>query len=375
MSMMDKLADKIGIRVGGTDAAAEAADTIASRFAELGIPTTRQSFTYEGYEVTRDWDLEIHSHDKELDVAPVLYSGDTGESGITGTLQPAGTRYIIEGLFELPQYAIVDDGEHQGYLVANPTGAAFPIPNTDMQFVEILGLVGGDAHDWIESTTGEGIEVTLTTGGKRVPGYTDDNVIGRIEGTESPDQELVVGAHYDSAYQTPGAADNAAGVEAMMRVAEKFADDPPDQTVVFVAFGAEEWWLLGSRQYVRRRKQESTLDAIQAMVNIDTLGRGDTIHVWAGDGDIKTVAGHAVEHVVDTEMPRNYQQVISGSDHWPFYQEDIPVAMLITWPYEDYHLPSDTVEKVDRDQIVEASQITTELIDTLDASPEFRDKY
>jgi len=374
MNVMEHLAADIGVRVGGTDAAHDAAQYLHDTFSELGYDAELQSFKFEGYEVTQDWELEVLSHDVDLDIAPVLYSESTPAGGIEGTLRAAGTEYLVKELFELPRYEIVDDdGDHLAYLLANVDGAAFPIPSTKPQFVDIYGLLSSDGGEWVDDRleAGEEVRVAFECGGERVPNYVDHNVIATIEGTDKPDEEVVIGAHYDSAYQAPGAADNASGVEALVNVAAHYAEHPPDRTLTFVAYGSEEWWLVGSRYYVNKRKAEGTLDDIVAKVNIDMAGGGETLNVWAGDGDIKTIAGDAVQQVLDGDAERHYQGVISGSDHWPYYQEGVPVAMLIFWPYGEYHQPSDDIDQVSAQDIADSTEIVKHIIEGLDRSPEF----
>ena len=84
---MEHLASEIGVRVGGTNAAHEAANYLQDTFSELGYDAELQSFKFEGYEVTRDWELDVLSHNIELDVAPVLYSESTPEGGVEVTLR------------------------------------------------------------------------------------------------------------------------------------------------------------------------------------------------------------------------------------------------------------------------------------------------
>lgn len=371
---MEYLASEIGVRVGGTEAAHEAAEYISGQFAEAGYDPELQSFKFEGYEITREWELDVLSHDVDLDVAPVLYSESTPAGGIKGTIRDAGTAYLVEELFELPRYEVVgDDGEHLVYLLANVDGDAFPIPWTEPQLIDTYGLVSSDGGDWIDKRleNDEEVRVSFECGGERVPGYKDHNVIASVEGTEKPDEEVVIGAHYDSAYESTGAADNASGVEAMINIAEYYAEHPPERTLTFVAYGSEEWWLVGSRHYVNERKAEGSLDNVVAKVNIDMAGGGDALNVWAGDGDIKAIAGDAVQQVIDDDAEAHYQKVISGSDHWPFYQEGIPIAMLIFWPYDEYHQLSDDVDQVNPDDIHDSAEIAKRIVENLDASPEF----
>lgn len=64
------------------------------------------------------------------------------------------------------------------------------------------------------------------------------NVIGKFRGGSGP--KLVVGAHYDSCYETPGADDNASGVAALIELAGLIGKDPRKPNVELVAYVLEE---------------------------------------------------------------------------------------------------------------------------------------
>ena len=68
----------------------------------------------------------------------------------------------------------------------------------------------------------------------------DLNIIAEIRGTTNPDEIIVLGAHYDTEVNTPGADDNASGVAAMLELARRFANNPQPRTLRFIAFANEE---------------------------------------------------------------------------------------------------------------------------------------
>ncbi|HYD50533.1 MAG TPA: M20/M25/M40 family metallo-hydrolase, partial [Terriglobales bacterium] len=85
---------------------------------------------------------------------------------------------------------------------------------------------------------------------------TGTNIIGVIPGTESPEEFVVVGGHYDHfggcSGVCNGATDNAAGTVAVLAIARELADNPrPLRRSVVIAFwDAEEDGLLGSEHYI-----------------------------------------------------------------------------------------------------------------------------
>jgi hypothetical protein len=83
------------------------------------------------------------------------------------------------------------------------------------------------------------------------------NVIASLEGTDYPDSVCVVGGHYDDVLKTtdltvvPGANDNASGTVAVLEIARVLKENKykPKSTIMFLAFGAEEIGLYGSRDF------------------------------------------------------------------------------------------------------------------------------
>jgi bacterial leucyl aminopeptidase len=104
------------------------------------------------------------------------------------------------------------------------------------------------------------------------------NVIARLEGTIFPDSVCIVGAHYDDNLRsgdpfsiTPGANDNASGVAAALELARVFMKKKfsPANSIEFIAFGAEELGLYGSKAYASQTVARSK--KIKMMLNNDMI--------------------------------------------------------------------------------------------------------
>lgn len=76
------------------------------------------------------------------------------------------------------------------------------------------------------------------------------NLIGRTSGRGAGQNILVIGAHYDTVAESPGADDNASGLAVLLEVARVLAPLRGDLTLEFVAFSLEEEGFLGSDHYV-----------------------------------------------------------------------------------------------------------------------------
>jgi aminopeptidase YwaD len=187
------------------------------------------------------------------------------------------------------------------------------------------------------------------------------NVSGVLPGREGA-PVLVVGAHMDhlgegtSSSLAPGvkavhngADDNASGVAVILELARVLGALPVEQrpyTVHFVAFGAEEMGLLGSKHYVEH------LDPVLrgrmvAMINFDMVGRlgGEQGLVIAGMGT-SSVWPRLVDAARGEQDVRASDDGYGASDQTSFYEAGLPVLHFFTGTHSDYHKPSDDVDKL-----------------------------
>lgn len=109
----------------------------------------------------------------------------------------------------------------------------------------------------------------------RVDTASARNVEAELTGSLHPREVVVVGAHYDSVADSPGADDNASGVAVMLALARDFASTKPRRTVRFVGFTNEEspfFWTddMGSVVYAKRCRQQG--DNVVAMLSIESAG-------------------------------------------------------------------------------------------------------
>jgi len=112
-------------------------------------------------------------------------------------------------------------------------------------------------------------------GGIRYAGYTADNLIAEVPGTENSEKIVVIGAHYDSVFGSPGANDNASAVAVLLALSEWFIERPQSKTVRFIAFANEEPPFfhssnMGSYAYAKRSRDRD--ENITAMMALDGLG-------------------------------------------------------------------------------------------------------
>ena len=104
------------------------------------------------------------------------------------------------------------------------------------------------------------------------------NVLGSIRGSESPDDVVIVGCHHDA--WGFGAADPLAGTIVLMETAKAFATAleqgfRPRRTVIFAAWGAEEFGIIGSSEWCEAQRDRLGANGV-AYINLDMAAMGTT---------------------------------------------------------------------------------------------------
>ncbi|NLR93194.1 M20/M25/M40 family metallo-hydrolase [Flammeovirga sp. SR4] len=184
--------------------------------------------------------------------------------------------------------------------------------------------------------------------------YISQNVIGKIKGTETPKEFIFFTAHYDhlgaigKQKYFAGANDNASGVAMLLEIAKYYKSNPPKSSVVFIAFGAEEAGLIGSRYYVEN--PTVALEKIKFLVNLDLFGTGEE-GMMAVNGKVYT---DQYELLSNINTKNHYLSAVksrgkaANSDHYYFSENGVPsfffYLMGKSWThyhdiYDDQPLP------------------------------------
>ena len=192
------------------------------------------------------------------------------------------------------------------------------------------------------------------------------NVIGVLKGTS--DKHVVIGAHMDhlgldgdgDAYN--GADDNASGTTAVLELAEAFgkSDTKPKDTIVFIAFNAEELGLLGSKHYVS--DPLLPLDDCKLMINLDMVGRLRGTTVTAQGGNLSRSVTQLVDKL-DDDYPFDVNITAAGnrSDHAPFNWNGVPVLFFHTGTHPQYHRTTDDSDLINYEGLVNIAKFVKDL--------------
>jgi len=199
-----------------------------------------------------------------------------------------------------------------------------------------------------------------------------------------PPSIILIGAHYDSVFGSPGANDNGSGVAATLALARRFAGRETKHALRFVAFVNEEppYFLsgeMGSLIYARRCKSRG--DKISAMISLETIGYfsdapGSQTYPSRGLGFFYPKIGNFIGFVSNVHsrallrraiaLFRDHAKIpsegaalpsfipgVSWSDQWSFWRNGYPGIMVtdtapFRYPY--YHSANDTPDKLDYDR-------------------------
>ena len=213
-------------------------------------------------------------------------------------------------------------------------------------------------------------------------GRDSENVVAFIEGSEKPEEVIVLSAHYDHVGMHEGeiyngADDDGSGTVAMMEIAEAFQTavlngQGPKRSILFLHVTGEEIGLYGSRYYTENPLYP--LENTVCNLNTDMIGRIDPDkadnpnYVYLIGSDKLSQELHDVSEAVaktysDLELDYKFNddndpnRFYYRSDHYNFAKNDIPVIFYFNGVHEDYHKPTDTPDKIEYELLKKRAQL------------------
>jgi Zn-dependent M28 family amino/carboxypeptidase len=207
------------------------------------------------------------------------------------------------------------------------------------------------------------------------------NVVGRMPGRDPRARTIVVTAHYDhlgvrDGVLYPGADDNASGVAVLLAAARHFRASPPRHQMVFAALDAEELGLHGARALVG----SALLREVALNVNLDMIARSAANEIYAAGTyhapwqtpillDVQRRA--SVRILFGHDRPETHgggvEDWTRSSDHGAFHDAGIPFVYFGVEDHPDYHMPTDTADRIDPRFFGDAADMIVEAIRTFDA--------
>jgi hypothetical protein len=220
-------------------------------------------------------------------------------------------------------------------------------------------------------------------------GNRSNNILALVSGSDLKDEVILIGAHYDHVgygsqsnsygpvgFIHNGADDNASGVSALLETAAAVSRLPqkPRRSILFAFWDGEEKGLLGSEYWVNH--PTVPLDKVRLAINVDMVGRlrKQGLEVYG----VRTLPGlrRTVSEQNGDKILLDFNWDMSGdSDHYSFFSRGVPALMLHTGLHDDYHRPSDDVERINTQGLKDITRLMFGvLVDLADAEslPKFR---
>ena len=209
-----------------------------------------------------------------------------------------------------------------------------------------------------------------------------ENIWAFIEGSEKPEEIIVVSAHYDhvgikNGEVYNGADDDGSGTVALVQIAKAFSQAKkdghgPKRSLLFIHMTGEEHGLLGSKYY-----SENPLFPLKNTItdiNIDMIGRRDEAHVASNNyiyligsdylsTDLYTICEKANNEFVHLDLDYTFNdkndpnRFYYRSDHYNFAKNGIPSVFLFNGVHADYHKATDEVSKIEFDALAKRTQL------------------
>jgi len=390
---LHELCRKIGSRPIGTSNNHRAEAYISGVFEELGLHVERQEYACKGWKCEK---VKLFCGEEEIPAIANTYSKSCEvKAGFTA----AGNVFELEKRDFRDKIAVI-----YGELTSAPLAAKNNNVYNPEEHKRIIKLLEAKKplaiiavshrmtgavpiiEDWdfeipsVTISTIDSVKLLKNSGKNLELNIKSDfeashaaNVVGKYG--KNGKEKLVLCAHLDTKYGTHGAADNGAGVAALLTITElitaelagkelmnndKLSVENMSFDIEFVAFNGEEYYALGEMLYTEKNLQN--FEDMIAAINLDGIGH------YSSTSNIAFF--ECSEKFVDTalSLKEKCPGVIRvdpwpASDHTFFWMRKVPsIAISSTGTYDLFHTANDTVNFVSIDKIEEIVRLTLDLV-------------
>ncbi len=374
LSTVIYLSDEIGPRPSGSDAAQKAVDYIKGKFNEYSLNTSIHEFQHASWSSE-----ETHFSIDNREFPSVAFN-------LSGNGQLSGECYYMAN----PSKKAFESANFDGKILLAEASHGMGMHRTEilkkaveggaLAYVQVSKIPGGIVETGNISTGGiaelpavcisyeaghfvrrqqlqdKGEVSLIVKGGEH--SVIGKNVVGNIN--NGSEKTIILGAHYDTWENGPGAFDNGTGVATLLELAKAFSDiDKSEINLQFVAFSAEELGFKGSMEYKKEFVNSKSL-SVPLMMNFDctaypkgtrSVSISNSNSVFNGVNQL--IAEYDFESNVDQRPPY-------GTDGFPFFLSKIPVVSLeqIDRSKPSFmHTAFDTPEKLSEDSLKNSTAI------------------
>jgi aminopeptidase YwaD len=334
---MERLVKDIGNRESGTDAERRAAQQIKSWFEEFGLSNIRtEEFEVQTSQILKE---EAKLPDgTRIECTAVGNSMSTPPEGVeaeTVMLESTSQEALKKIENKIAVLSIVlYQKDFFKVLKANPVALIYPsrtplaptiYRSVHAEFVEKENVPAVSiAHDDVLNVLKGPKKLRIVTEVKKVTAKSQ-NVLGEVPGVLE-DEDILIGAHYDTVRSVMGAHDNAAGTSLVLELARIFAGEKPNRTLKIVAFGSEELGLRGSFHHAENPENVKNL---RLCLDFDVHGilLGSLSAVVLGPEELKSYLSFTAKEL-GIRLQATSELGMGGSDHMPLAFYGVPSIML-----------------------------------------------
>ncbi len=211
-----------------------------------------------------------------------------------------------------------------------------------------------------------------------IEGKVCKNIIAVKKGTQRPDEIIILGAHYDTCFNS-GADDNASAIAGLLETARIFSKQETARSIKFIAFVNEEppffqTGEMGSTVYAKAAKERG--DDIKVAIILEMIGyytdrpfsqsyppvlglflpnKGNFIALVGNFASrqplniIKNAFGADSELPIEALVLPSFTPGVTFSDHYSFWQAGYKAVMFTDTAFyrnPNYHTNLDTYEKL-----------------------------
>ena len=232
-----------------------------------------------------------------------------------------------------------------------------------------LGLEVQQRHYLIDAAGLDRLR-TWSGGVDRASELTD--LIGILPGRDRTAPAVVLMAHYDTVWGSPGAGDDSAGVAAALEIVRAVrARGVPARDLIVLLTDGEEIGLAGARAFW---SGDALADRAGVVVNLEARGLGGRATMFetgAGNGAMIALFGRAVAAPVANALAVTaYRHMPNNTDFTPARERGLPgfnIAFLGRAAY--YHSPQATIDRLDPRAVQDMGAQGLDLVSALAAAP------
>jgi acetylornithine deacetylase/succinyl-diaminopimelate desuccinylase-like protein len=371
-----KKISSFGFRKAGSDAEEKTIKYLVNYFGSLGLDTKIDTFNYKAYELS-DINLLINGDKLNSDKIWIdPYSNET----LNGPGIVFGSDSSFQNYFRndyTKKIIIASDKVNPYRLALNTPKALIVLPDSVLH-----------------SYNPHNLKVSIDLNGK-ILDYKSFNIIASYKAKST--KEIIISAHWDS-FNGPGASDNASGLSVLLELAKYLTSINFPHNLKFVAFGAEEQGLIGSKAFVIKYRNE--LEKIKFLFNIDGAGGHKDIYIEEQGGvrnspkvgefifnttlplfattDFKNnwhynkptpassnVPDWLVKSITSSFEDQGYEYIKGnemGSDHQVFFMSGVPATNICYCGGNKTHGPEDIPEQINIDGLEKTGKVVALVI-------------